>query len=122
VQPVLFGLAGPAEAALAQAVGLMCLGLFLATVCAALALILRSRLAAIAGLFMVAVIALLFQPWEAFDPKPSNDPDARSFQSSFHKLALQWILVSVAAVGGAVRAFWGRWRVLLTTMFEDNDA
>jgi hypothetical protein len=109
VCPILFGMAGPAEAALAAAFGMIWFCLFLAMLCAGLALLIRSRLAAISGIFLLVLTAYVFQPWKLMGPiPPSNDPDARYFLSAFHNLAIQWILVAVATFGGALRAFWFR--------------
>jgi threonine/homoserine/homoserine lactone efflux protein len=105
---VLLGMAGLAEAAVAAALGLMCIGVFLMTACAAVGLLLRSRAAAVIGFALVGVTAFLFLPWEAFAPAPTNDPDAVSLQDSYRGLARWWVLATAAVAGAAARAFWRR--------------
>jgi hypothetical protein len=103
---VLLGLAGPAEAAIGAALGLMCIGVFMVMVCAAIGLVFRSRVAAVIGLLLVGISAFLFLPWEAFFPEPSNDPDVHYWQKIYLNHALWWVLASVTLVGAVVRAFW----------------
>jgi hypothetical protein len=105
---VLLGMVGFAEGIISEILGMMCIGVFLVTVCAALGLCLRSRVAAVAGLLLVAVTAFLFLPWQAFTLEPSDDSDAQALDATYLFLARWWVLASVAAVAGAVRAFWRR--------------
>jgi hypothetical protein len=107
---VLLGMVGFAEGVISAALGMMCIGVFLVAACAALGLLRRSRVAGVAGLLLVAVTAFLFQPWKAFTLEPSDDSDAQCLQETYLRQARWWVLASVAAVAGAVRAF-GRRRV-----------
>lgn len=84
-----FGLAGLAEAALAEVMGVMCLGVFLATVCAFLGLVFRWRVAAVVALVSVGVVAYLFSPWEPFATPEAiaEDSDLRDFDGQFRLLS-----------------------------------
>jgi hypothetical protein len=102
----LLGMVGFAEGVIGDALELMLIGVFLLAVCAAEAIRSRSEVAGIAALLMVALTAFLFEPWTAFALEPSDDWDARSLQAAYLRLARWWVLASVAALAGAVRAFW----------------
>jgi hypothetical protein len=104
----LFAMVGFAEGAIGVALGLMCIGVFLMTLCAGLGLLLRSRVASVAGLLLVLLTAYLFFPWEAFRQEPFDDPDAADLQATYRRLARWWVLASIAAVAGAARAFCSR--------------
>src|SRR5262245_53142213 len=101
---LLLGMTGFAEGVISAALGMMGIGVLLVTGCAALGLLRRSRVAGVAGLVLVAATALLFEPWAAFTLEPSEDWDAQSLQATYLFLARWWVLASVAAVAGAVRA------------------
>ncbi|HKB40171.1 MAG TPA: hypothetical protein VKD72_27315 [Gemmataceae bacterium] len=105
---VLLGMVGFAEGIIAVILAQLGIGVFLVTVCAALGLLRRSRVAAVAGLLLVALTAFLFQPWVAFTVEPSDDWDAQELEETYLFLARWWVLASVAAAGGTVRAFWRR--------------
>jgi hypothetical protein len=105
----LFGLAGLAEAGIAAEQGLMCIGVFLTGLAAFLGLLLRSKIAAVVGVYLFIMTTLVFFPWEAFRPEPSDDPDVHSFQASFRRLAWWWIIASAGAIGAFVWVFlWRR--------------
>jgi hypothetical protein len=101
---MLFAMVGFAEGVISDALGMMCIGVFLVTLCAGLGLLLRSRVASVAGLFLALVTAYLFDPWEAFVQEPSDDSDAATLQAAYLLLARWWVLASVAAVAGVVWA------------------
>ena len=102
---LVFAMAGLAEAAWAQWLGLLCIGLVVLTVLALVGLVLRSRNVAVVGLALGLIVSIVFVPWEAFRPMESNDPDAHSLMGSFRTLAVWWIVVSVVTVASAVWTF-----------------
>jgi hypothetical protein len=106
----LFGMAGLAEAAFAQVAGMLCIGVILAFGAAFVTLAFRSRVAAVIGLAVWAILALWLQPWRDFWPEPSDDPDLQSFQATFQQLAWWWVAASSSLALAAVWAFWPRRR------------
>jgi hypothetical protein len=105
---MLLGMLGFGEWIIAMELGMMLIGVLLVAGCAVLSLRRRSRVAGVAGLFLVLVTAYLSQPWAAFSLEPSDDDDAQSLQVVYLRQARWWVVASVAAVAGAVRAFWHR--------------
>jgi hypothetical protein len=83
----LFGLAGLAEAGLAQVACMLCLGVLLAFATAFIALVFRSRISAGVGVAIWVLFALWLQPWRDFSAEPSDDPDMQSFLAAFRLLA-----------------------------------
>jgi hypothetical protein len=102
------GMVGFAEGVISESLMIMCIGLSLLTVCAAFGLSERSRVAAVVGLLLVAATAYLFQPWGAFIDEPWDDPDVQGLYTAYLWQARWWVLASVAAMAGTVRAFWRR--------------
>jgi hypothetical protein len=102
----LLGMAGFAEGIICFELALMGLGVLLVMLCAVLGLGLRFRSAAVAGLILVTVTAYLFQPWEAFKLEPTDDTDAQNLQGIYIWWASWWVVASIAAAAGAIRAFW----------------
>src|SRR5688572_4190199 len=104
----LLGLAGPAEAGIAVAFGLLFLGLVLVAIMTAIALARRSRKATVTSLVVLGVLTLLFTPWDAFWPVESGDSDVHSAMASFRMLARMWVSVIVATVATAAWVYWGK--------------
>jgi hypothetical protein len=96
--PPLFAMAGLAEAAWAQMLGLLCLGLLIVTVTAVFGLFFRSRVTLLAALALTLAVSACFTPWEAFRPIEGNDPDAVALMGDFRTLAVWWVVVSAATV------------------------
>ena len=101
----LFGLTGIAKAAIAVASMLLGFRLFLVIIPALLGWYLRSRTAAGIALALVCLLTLLFSPWAAFLPFPSDDPEVRDARSINFVLGLLWVVVLAGTVASAVRAF-----------------
>jgi len=112
---------GIASAVAAVWLGLMLLGVFLMVGCAALGLLGRSRIAAVAGLLLALITAYLFEPWTAFSFEPSNNPDFQALEAAFVWQAWCWMFVVMAVVAGAVRAFWRR-RAVADNVQSEADA
>jgi len=66
--------------------------------------------AVVAALLWVAVIAYLFAPWLGFIPERADDSDVTAWQEGYRSVAIMWVIASVMACLGAVRAFWPRRR------------
>jgi hypothetical protein len=101
----LLGLAGLAEAALAEALGLMCLGVFLTITAAFFGVLLRSKVAAGLSAVLHLFTTAVFLPWQAFWPESSDDSDVRSFQASFRFLAWWWVVACMGTITACLDAY-----------------
>jgi hypothetical protein len=101
----LFAMAGPAEAGEPFALTIAYGGLLLVDLTAAIGLFARSRAASGVSLVLVLLVTLLFQPWEAFRPFPSDDPDAQHWVAAWRGFCWWWGVALVAAVAAYVLAF-----------------
>jgi hypothetical protein len=79
--------------------------LLLVALLAAFTLFAGSRITAVIGVTLAALLAFLFTPWEAFRPFVSDDPDALDWITAWRTFALGWGIVSAGAIAALVRAF-----------------
>jgi hypothetical protein len=100
----LLSMAGFAEAAWAEALGLLCFGLVIVTASVFVALVLRSRILAMITLGLDSMLSMLFEPWHAFRPVESNDSDFTSVMGFLRDLACWWVAVSTATLVSVVWA------------------
>jgi hypothetical protein len=101
----LLGMMGFAEGLWHQMIGLLCVGTFVVAVLAVIALVFRSRIAAIASLVVDFFVTLIFVPWEAFLASPNGDSDWQDIIRSWRTVACWWVGVSVAALLSALWSF-----------------
>jgi hypothetical protein len=106
----LFGMAGIAEAAFAEAAGMLCIGVVVVFAAALVVLLYRTRLAAVLGVAVWALLAMRLEPWRGFWPEHSDDPDLQSFLEAFQQLAWWWVAATSGLALAVVRAFWPRKR------------
>jgi hypothetical protein len=88
--------------------GLLCIGVFLVGVVGVIGLLLRSRIASAGSAVLAGLVTLLFQPWKAFWPKPSDDPNVVDWQDRYRRVAWWWVIVTSVAVAACLRAYWRR--------------
>jgi len=105
----LIGMAGLAEAAMAESLAIGMLGLLLLAIVAAVAWFRRSFGAATVAVVLVPLLGLLFVPWRAFGPVESEDADVHFWVSAFRQYAVLWGIVAAAALASAFRAFRAVW-------------
>ena len=104
MRPV-FGMAGLAEAAWIQALGLLCFGLLFVTVVTLFALARRSRIASALAFVVALLLTVLFLPWQAFRPVEGDDPDLHSLMGTFRSLAVWWIAVIAGTITSLLWTF-----------------
>ena len=96
----LFGMAGPAEAGEAYALGIGYAGLLLLGLMATVGLFVQSRVVSGIALAFASVLTWMFTPWEAFKSFESSDPDVHHWVAAWRGFAWWWgfaVDVSVAA-------------------------
>ena len=103
----LFGMAGLAEAAFAEAAGMLCIGVVAVFAAALVVLLYRTKVAAVLGVAVWALLAMWLEPWRGFWPEHSDDPDLQSFLAAFQQLAWWWVAASSSLALAVVRAYSG---------------
>ena len=100
---VMFAMAGLAEATNYYGLLIIYGGLLAAAGLLALAWWKRSLIAVVIAFVVVLVAGFLLQPWSAFAPPRSNDPDEAYWIGRFRTASVIWSLNIVAAVACLIR-------------------
>jgi hypothetical protein len=101
----LFGLAGLAEAAEAQALVLGWCGLVVLGMAAAVGLLFRVQVAAGLASCLAALMGVMCVPWSVWLPIESADPDVHYWGSAWREFGGTWAVMAVATLAASARAF-----------------
>ena len=106
----LLGMPGFAAADLFADWGPLCVGVFTTFTAAFFGLLLRSRVATALSAVAGILTTLVFRPWWAFWPEPTDDREVQGFQDDFRFLAWWWVVASVGAITACIDAYQRRTR------------
>jgi hypothetical protein len=106
----LLGMAGLDAAGFAADWGLLCVGVVTTITAAFFGLLLRSRVATVLSAVAGLITTLVFHPWWAFWPEPSDNWEVQEFQDDFRFLAWWWVVGSVGAITACIDAYQRRTR------------